>query len=72
MVELASRFEVHPSQIHSCKKTLDQGASLLFGNGSRRPEKAQEALRAQLCQQIGQLKAERDFFVTKVRDMSRC
>ena len=61
IAELASRFEVHPSQIHAWKRTLVQGAPQLFENGAGRQEKDQEALTAQLYQQIGQLKVERDF-----------
>ena len=56
-----SRFEVHPSQIHAWKKALTQGAPHLFENGAGRQEKDQEVLTAQLYQQIGQLKVERDF-----------
>ncbi len=58
--ELASRFEVHPSQVHTWKRMLLEGAGELFKNGGGQ-EKANEALVAQLYQQIGQLKVERDF-----------
>ena len=66
IAELASRWtappiEVHPSQIHAWKKALTQGAPHLFENGAGRQEKDQEVLTAQLYQQIGQLKVERDF-----------
>ena len=61
IADLASRFEVHPSQIHAWKKALIQGAPHLFENGAGLQEKDQEVPTAQLCQQIGQLKVERDF-----------
>ena len=59
--ELASRFEIHPTLIHTWKKQLVESAPQLFRAGHGQQGKGQEELVAKLYRQIGQLKVERDF-----------
>jgi transposase len=59
--EIAHRFEVHPSQVRTWKRSLVEGAAGLFGGDLDREKEADQTLIAQLYQHIGQLKVERDF-----------
>jgi|TARA_Y100000310_G_C20605906_1_gene775460 transposase-like protein len=65
IAELASRFEVHPTQIHSWKRALIEGAPESFNSVRGRRDRDHEALIARLYQQIGQLTVERDFLSEK-------
>lgn len=56
--EIASAFEVHPNQVTQWKKQAVSQLSDIFSNGRARAESAEEELRNQLYQQIGQLKVE--------------
>ena len=58
--EIASRYEVHSSQVRTWKRALLEGASGIFSDGQGQRKKSDEALTAQLYQQIGQLKVERE------------
>ena len=61
IAELANRFEVHHGQIRKWKNSLAEGATGIFGGDRDRKKKDDEDLIAQLYQQIGKLKVERDF-----------
>jgi transposase-like protein len=63
--ELASLHGVHPTLIHAWKKQLVSNAEELFQNGAKATAADQEALQAQLYEQIGRLKTERDWLKKK-------
>jgi transposase-like protein len=63
--EIASAFEVHPNQVTQWKKQAVSQLSEIFSNGRARSAAADEELRNQLYQQIGQLKVELDWLKKK-------
>jgi transposase len=70
IAELASQYELHPTQIMEWKKTLAEQAAGIFENkGSKKP-KDEQVLVKRLYQQIGQLKVEKDFLEDSLGRMS--
>ena len=68
--EIASRYSVHPNQVTTWKKQALESLPEVFS--SRRATAAQDeaALKAQLYQQIGQLKVELDWLKKKAELLS--
>ena len=60
LAELASEYQIHPTQISTLKQELIENASNLFGKGKKK-EVNHDAEVAELHRVIGKLKAENDF-----------
>jgi transposase-like protein len=56
--QLAAKFEVHPTQVSQWKRELLEGAEEVFGRDRGRETQEQEALVADLYEQIGRLQME--------------
>ena len=65
IVELASRFGVHPNQVTSWKQQAVEGLPEVFADGRSRRAKDDEEHQARLFQQIGQLQFELDWLKKK-------
>jgi len=64
--QLASQFGVHATQIGQWKRRLLEGAPALFSDGHRRQADDQEAVIAELYEQIGRLQMELAWLKKKV------
>ena len=64
--ELASAYELHPSQISEWKSQLLRDGASVFSTSVARQQREEEALQAELYEQIGRLKMELDWLKKKV------
>jgi len=59
--EIASHYGVHPNQVTNWKRQAVEGLSTVFADRGSRPDTSEEMVRAELYQQIGEMKVELDW-----------
>lgn len=64
--QLASEYDVHPTQIVQWKKQLVEGGTSVFGQQRVREQHEQSAREAELFEQIGRLNMELEWLKKKV------
>jgi len=65
--ELATKYEVHATQITEWKKQFLDNSEVVFNKGTESKSEETEKLMEQLYAQIGQLKVENDWLKKKLR-----
>ena len=65
-VEIAAKYNVHPTLVNQWKRALLDGASGVFDVGTTKAEKQSEVTTNELYKQIGQMKVEIDFLSRKL------
>jgi transposase-like protein len=63
--ELSCEYGVHANQISAWKRELLEGGATLFSSKNARQQREQEALQAELYEQIGRLKMELEWLKKK-------
>lgn len=68
--EIASKYEIHPSQIRNWRKQLIESIPSIFSEKRKKEEVDRGELEAELYRQIGQLKVELDWLKKKYETFS--
>jgi transposase-like protein len=69
--ELASQFDIHPTQIGRWRQRLLEGAPELFEDGRRRSQAEEEVCHEELFAQIGRLQMEVEWLKKKAAQLGR-
>ena len=68
--EIASKFNVHPTQISNWKQQLVKNGASLFEGKQSKPNKESDAVERELYEQIGRLKMELEWLKKNVASFS--
>jgi transposase-like protein len=68
--EIASQYEIHPTQVKQWKRQLREGGAGVFENGHSQANGQTEKLETELYEQIGCLKMELEWLKKKAAGFS--